>query len=223
MERDTCANVLEALDPAVRSQMLGVMHEISLSAGEQIFAQGDAASGLFIITSGRVKVTRFTSEGHEMILCMPGPNGCFCPISLLDGDAQLGTAQAATDVTLLYAKAGDIRGFYHRYPQLADKMMKTCLQDMRRLVERLEALTFESLKKRLARVLLDKSLSVKIDHTTQDEIRLTQQEIAQLVGVSRESVSHLLAVWEREETLVLKRGRVIISNRDRLEYIVAQR
>jgi len=171
------------------------------------------------VISGRVKVVRVTSDGHEMILCMIGPDGCFCPLSVMDDGLQLGMAQAATDVTLLSVKAAEFRKFYQNNPQLADRMMKTCLHDMRRLVERLESLTFENLKRRLARILLEKSVAVPIDHTTQDEIHLTQQEIAQLIGVSRESVSHLLAVWEKENALVLKRGRVIISHRDILEQL----
>lgn len=223
MEINTCANVIESLDPNIRSKLLGIMHELFFSAGEQIFAQGDSAAGFFVVVSGRVKITRLTSDGHEMILCMIAPKGCFCPISLLDGGSQLGMAQAISDVTLLYAKAADIRGFNQYYPQIADRMIKTCLYDMRRLVERLESLTFESLKKRLARFLLEKSIPVSIDHTTQNEIHLTQQEISQLIGVSRESVSHLLAAWERESALVLKRGRVIISHRDLLEQLAAGR
>jgi len=141
----------------------------------------------------------------------------------MDDGAQLGMAQAATDVTLLSIKAAEFREFYQNNPQLSDKMMKTCLHDMRRLVGRLESLTFESLKIRLATILLEKSVAVPIDHTTQDEIHLTQQEIAQLIGVSRESVSHLLAVWEKENALILKRGRVIISHRDKLEQLAARK
>ena len=219
MEQDTCANVIKTLDLDIQSALLEIMREVSFSAGDQIFAQGDPASNFFIVVSGRVKVMRVTSDGHEMILCMITPGGCFCPLAVMDEGSHLGMAQAATDVTLLCAKSDDFRVFYKNNPQLADKMMKTCLHDMRRMVGRLESLTFESLKMRLARILLEKSVSVPIGRTTQNEIRLTQQELAQLIGVSRESVSHLLAVWERENALVLKRGRVIISHRDMLEQL----
>jgi CRP/FNR family cyclic AMP-dependent transcriptional regulator len=219
LEQDTCANVIQTLDPDIQSALFEIMREVSFSAGDQIFAQDDPASKFFVVVSGRVKVMRVTSDGHEMILCMITSGGCFCPLAVMDEGSQLGMAQAATDVTLLCAQATDFRAFYQNNLQLADKMMKTCLHDMRRLVGRLESLTFESLKMRLARILLEKSVSVPIDHTTRDEIHLTQQEIAQLIGVSRESVSHLLAVWERENALVLKRGRVIISHRDILEQL----
>lgn len=206
----------------MRSRLFGIMHEVSFPAGEQIFAQGDPASRFYIVVSGQVKVTRVTRDGHEMILCMLGPSSCFCPLSLLDAGSQLGMSQAATDVTLLCAKATDLREFYQNNPQLYDAIVKTCLQDMRRLVERLESLTFQSLKKRLARLLLEKSVPVQIDHVTLSEIRLTQQELAQLVGVSRESVSHLLETWKKQDMLVLKRGRVIISHRDMMEQLAAE-
>jgi len=219
MESIGCTTLLESLDPVVQSSLRGIMHEVSFPAREQIFAQGDPASSLYIVVSGRVKVMRVTSDGSEMILCMLGPGGCFCPLPILDGGSQLGMAQAATDVTLLCAKAADFRKFCHTHPQLADALTQTCLQDMRRLVSRLELITFKSLKKRLATVLLEQSFPVQTGYTTLDEIHLTQQELAQLVGVSRESVSHLLAMWEREDLLIQKRRRVIIRRRDIIEQL----
>ncbi len=206
----------------MRSRLFGIMHEVSFPAGEQIFAQGDPASSFYIVVSGRVKVTRVTRDGHEMILCMLGPSSCFCPLSLLDAGSQLGMSQAATDVTLLCAKVANVREFYQNNPRFYDAMVKTCLQDMRRLVERLESLTFQNLKKRLARLLLEKSVPVQIDNATLGEIRLTQQELAQLVGVSRESVSRLLAMWEREDLLTLKRRQVIIHRRDMMEQLATE-
>jgi len=198
------------------------MHEVAFPTGGQIFAQGDPASGLYIVVSGRVKITRITNNGQEMILCLLGPGGCFCPLPVLDEGSQLGTSQAVTDVTLLCAKAAEFREFYRNNRQLFEVLIQTCLQDMRRLAERLESLTFESLKMRLARVLLEKSVPAQTGQTTLDEIRLTQQELAQLVGVSRESVSHLLAMWQREDILTLKRRHVIIHRRDMMEQLATK-
>jgi len=219
MESIGCATLLESLDPVVRSSLRGIMHEVSFPAGEQIFAQGDPASSLYIVVSGQVKVMRVTNDRYKMILCVLGPGGCFCPLPILDGGSQLGMSQAATDVTLLCAKAADFRELYNDYPQLADALIKNRMQDMRRLVARLELLTFKSLKKRLAGVLLEQSVPVQTGHTTLDEIHLTQQELAQLVGVSRESVSHLLAMWEREDLLIQKRRRLIIRRPDIIEQL----
>jgi CRP-like cAMP-binding protein len=195
------------------------MREVSFPAGSQIFGQGDPVASFFVVVSGRVKLTRVTSDGHETILCMLGPGGCLCPLPLLDSGSQLGMAQAVVDSRLLSIGADDFREFCRNTPQLTNMMVATCLQEMRGMVERLESLAHDSLRKRLARLLLDEGRPGHIDDAVPDEIHLTQYEMAQLVGSSRESVSHLLLAWEREDWLSLKRRRVTIRRRDAIEQI----
>lgn len=214
-----CSTLIASLSPEVRSRLFGKMREVSFPAGSQIFGQGDPADSFYVVVSGRVKLTRVTSDGREAILCMLGPGGCLCPLPLLDSGSQLGMARAATDSLLLCIGANDFREFCRNTPQLNDAMVATCLQEMRGMVERLESLAFDSLKKRLARLLLKEGHAGHIDDTIPDEIHLTQHEMAQLVGSSRESISHLLAAWEKEGWLSLKRRQVTIRRSDIIEQI----
>jgi CRP-like cAMP-binding protein len=222
MEHTSCANLLDSLDPAIKSELTGIMQEVSFKEGDRIFDQDDQGSDIYIVLSGQVKVIRVTPDGQEMILCVLGPSGLFCPLALVDRDLQLGSSQAITDVTLLCAKATDFHQFCDDHPHFANTLMKTCLYDMRQLVGRLEALTFQSLQQRLISILLNKSIPVEIGSSMHDEIHLTQQELAQLAGATRESVSNLLSRWEREGMLAVKRRRVIILRRDMMEQLAAK-
>ena len=220
MEKNSCADILNSIDADTQSDLQAILTSVSYSKGDQIFAQGDKASGIYIVTSGLVKMVRVTTDGHEMILCMLGPGGCFCPIAAYDGGSQLGFAQAAKDSVISFATSADFHNFAQSHPQFSEVVMRSCIMDMRRMVERLESLTFYKLKSRLARTLLDNCLKTRIDHTELSVVTLTQRELSQLTGVSRESISHQMAIWEKEDILTVKRGSVILRNPVLLEKFV---
>ena len=98
---------------------------------------------------------RITSDGNELILCMPGPGEPFCPVTLLDGGPQLGTAFAVSDVSLLHCNRQAFDALCEKYPEVLSAVRAACLGEVRRLAQRLELRSFASLKKRLAAVLLD--------------------------------------------------------------------
>jgi len=205
----------------VRARLRSLLREETFPAGQQIFAQEAPTSIFCIIAAGRVKVARVTPDGFEIMLCVRGPGEFLCPVTTLDGEPQLGTAVAMTDVTILQADRDAFMALCHKYPALLAVLQSACLGEVRHLIRRMETLAFGSVRNRLIHFLvtwcrrLDPSGSISA-------IRLTHQELGSLVGASRESVSRCLAQLQREGLVELKRGRVVIRDRERLEALTGE-
>jgi len=217
MEHREHRSLLEMLQPDTREKLLSILKKKSYAAGEQIFPQGAPPSAIYFVVSGQVKVARTPPDGHEIILCMPGAGDSFCPVTVLDGGPQLGMAQAVTDTEVLRVDSRQFLSLCHEHPQLQASIQQACLGEVRRLIQRIELLSFRTLRQRLATVLLHNVRRQPSGPCRSAELRITQQELAQMVGGSRESTSRLLALWERGGTVKLGRGRVTIIDPDRLE------
>ncbi len=206
----------------VQARVRGIMHEASFMAGEQIFSQGAPCTAVYLVVSGQVKVLRVTPEGSAIVLCVRGPGEYFCPVPVLDSGTQLGSAEALTDVTLLWAERAAFLALCRVTPDLLVAVQGDCLGEVRRLVSRLEMATFGSTKARLAVALLAESLRRQSGDTPPDTVHLTHQELGELVGSSRETVSRVLAQMEREGLVTLGRQRIIIRDREALKALSGQ-
>jgi len=213
-ENSEVFRLLAGLPVDIQTRLLAAAHSETYRQGEHIFAQGDAPSAFYIVMTGRIKVVRVTREGYENILCVRGPGDHFCPVSLLDRGDQLGRAEAMTDCSVLRIKKDDFLQLCDECPELLALVQGDCLAEVRRLLHRLEVIAFRSVEQRVAYALLASS-----QREGSDVLRLTQQELGALIGASRESVSRTLSVFEGRGLVHLKRGRVTIANRRRLEEI----
>jgi len=207
----------------VEARLRGLLRVRTFQAGEAIFLQDEPPEAIYLVASGRVKITRSTPEGYENILCMRGPGDYFCPVPLLDRGRQLGTAFAVTDVTLFVANQVDFCRLCLDSPALLSVVQGDCLAEVRHLLTRLEAFAFRSIRERLALVLMDAvRRQLGVDSVTglpSDgfELRMTQQDLAGLVGGTRESVSRNLQDLAREGAVVLSRGRIVILHWELLQ------
>ena len=196
------------------------MDEVFFPAGAQIFTQDVLADDLYIVCRGRTKLVRVTSDGNELILCMPGPGEPFCPVTLLDGGPQLGTAFAVSDVTLLHCNREDFDTLCIEHPEVLSAVRAACLGEVRRLAQRLELRSFSSLKKRLAALILD-ATRIQAQRGDPMEMRnITQQNLADIIGASRERVSTVLAEWRDAGIVSTRRGGITVRSRDKLVFLL---
>lgn len=210
------------LPQEVEKRLRSLLRVRTFQAGEAIYLQGEPPEAIYLVASGRVKIVRVTPEGYENILCLRGPGEYFCPVPLLDQGLQLGTAFAITDVTLLQASQAEFIQLCQESPALLSVVQGDCLAEVRHLLNRLEAFAFRSIRERLALVLLDavrRQPKGDQDRPAPLEVRLTQQDLAGLVGGTRESVSRNLQELERLGAITLGRGRVLIRNLERLQQV----
>jgi len=192
---------------------------INVSAGESIFLQNENPRNLYLVGSGKVKISRVTRDGYESILCVRRVGDFFCPIPLLDSGGQLGTAVAMDNVTLFCIDKETFNALCREYPDFLNIVQGDCLGEVRNLMSRLEAYAFRSIRERLAFALLEEIRRQKDGKHQKQEVYITQQDLAALVGASRESVSRALNKLAKEGTLSLSRGKVTIHDIYQLEKI----
>ena len=209
--------LFDGLSPDVRADLSKVLRVLTFSAGESIFAQNAPATAIYIVASGRVKIVRVTSVGDEIILCVRQAGEYFCPVTVLDGKPQLGESIAMTDVTILWAERQAFLELSEKHPCLLSVVQGACLLEIRHLVRRLESRSFRNVKERLAHTLLTESRRKNGHNGAGNVVFLTQQELGNLIGASRESVSRTLARFERSGLVGLERGRVTLKDLDELE------
>jgi CRP/FNR family cyclic AMP-dependent transcriptional regulator len=206
----------EQIDAALVAVMRQYMTEVSFRAGTQMFSQDALASDLYIVCTGRTKLVRVTSDGNELILCMPGPGEPFCPVTLLDGGPQLGTAFAVSDVTLLHCNRKSFDLICEDHPEVLSAIRAACLGEVRRLAQRLELRSFSNLKKRLAALMLDATRIQAQQGGQLELLNITQQNMADIIGASRERVSMEIAEWRDAGIISTRRGSISILSRDEL-------
>ncbi len=207
------------------AETLAKLHELlrvqTFAAGEQIFAQGVMSSAFYIVAKGQVKITRLTHEGHESIVCMREPGEFFCPVAILDGGSELGTAVPLTETMVLWADRESFVNLCHERPGLLALVQDACLGKVRHLIQRLEIMAFHNVRERLIHTLLVE-VTRQASGTPNDVVLLTQQELGTLIGASRESVSRVLTELQREGLVSLGRGRVVISDRQQLALLLTE-
>lgn len=208
------------LPPEINAALRQSLHVCTYAQGTPIFHQADSPEAVYLVASGRVKITRITAKDYESILCVRGPGEYFCPVPLLDGNVHLGTAYALTDVTLFWVERETFQRLCEQSSELLALVQGDCLAEVRNLLHRLEAFAFRSVRERVGIALLEETCCQPPDDQPSNRLDLTQEEIAGLIGASRESVSRNLRALEEEGILELGRGRVIIQDRERLSDLV---
>ncbi len=206
------------LQPEIETELRNHLRVFSFLAGEPVFIQGASPEAIYLVANGRVKVVRGTMEGHESILCMRDTGDYFCPVPLLDGGKHLGTAVAITDVTLFSIERETFNTLCMRSPQLLATVQSDCLSEVRHLLNRLEVFAFRNIKERLAIELINQAQQQRRNGRL-TELRLTQQDLADLIGASRESVSRILKEFERDDLVILGRGRITLKNKQQLRQL----
>ncbi|NHZ71752.1 MAG: cyclic nucleotide-binding domain-containing protein [Aquificales bacterium] len=207
------------LPPEIETELRKHLRVFSFSAGEYVFIQGASPKAVYLVANGRIKVVRGTPEGHETVLCMRSSGDYFCPVPLLDGGKHLGTAVAVTDVTLFSIEREIFTDLCAQSPELLATVQGDCLSEVRNLLNRLEIFAFRNVRERLAIALLNQA-GQQNKNGRATELRLTQQDLADLIGASRESVSRVLKEFERNQFVTLGRGRIILKDKKRLQRLV---
>lgn len=189
-----------------------------LDRGELLFSRGDEGDALYGVIAGLIRIWISSEGGKELILGLMEPGDIFGEIALLDGLSRTADAYAAEDSLLLVIERAQFVLLLEREGRLARHVIELLCERLRANTERLGEHAFMNLGARLARKLC--ALSVAHGRHEQQEItidmRLSQTELAQMLGVTREAVNKQLKTWSREGVLRFDRGRITIANSKRL-------
>ena len=192
-----------------------------MKRGETLFLFGDEGSQLFLVLSGRVLLSRVTSEGKEVVLAGVEAGQVFGEMSLLDGSPRSATATVAEAGALYVISRGGLLDAIRTHPDLALSIMAELGRRIRTTNRLVESISFLELGPRLARLLtlLAKNGEHRDDSSVVLGAKYTQSELGKRVAASRESVSKQIAEWGRKGLLDSDAGRIIICDLERIEDI----
>lgn len=186
-----------------------------------IFSQSDPGDALFGVITGRVRISASSAGGREVFLNIMEPGDTFGEIALLDGQARTASASATATSELLIVTREQFLGLLAREPQLVDHLLRLLCARLRWVSEFAEESALLPVPARLARRLL--SLGKLHGHESRAglELKVSQEEMARFLGLSRQIVNHHLQEWKARHWVDLGRGKIMILNSRALEAVVA--
>jgi CRP-like cAMP-binding protein len=212
------AGLFQGVDPEA-AEALGKELEIAeIRKGDVVFTEGEPGDSLYIILSGKVKLGRRAADGRQNLIAIMGPADMMGELSLFDPGPRTATATAVTDLRLARLRKQALRPWLTNRPEIAEQLLRVLARRLRRTNDALADLIFTDVPGRVAKNLLQMAARFGtrdggVLRVTHD---LTQEELAQLVGASRETVNKALADFASRGWLRLDGKSVIILDPERL-------
>jgi CRP-like cAMP-binding protein len=212
------APLFAALDDAAAASLLANMVSVKISKGSVLFAEGDEGDQLYVIAEGKLKLGTSSGDGRENLLSILGPGEMFGELSLFDPGPRTSTATAVTDAKLLSLGQEKLLPWLAENPKVSLQLLARLAQRLRRTNEAVGDLVFSDVPGRVAKALIDlgERFGKKTDEGLFVHHDLTQEELAQLVGASRETVNKALADFAGRNWLKLDGRAVLITDFERL-------
>lgn len=213
------APMFAALDAEAAAALRSSMDSVHLNKGQVLFNEGERGERLYIITDGKMKLGHTSTDGRESLLAVLGPGELLGELSLFDPGPRTATATALTDTSLMGLGHAALRPWLTGRPEVAEALLQALAVRLRRTNEQMADLVFSDVPGRVAKTLLE--LGEKFGRPLPDGIHvthdMTQEELAQLVGASRETVNKALADFAARGWIRLESRSVVLIDPERLE------
>jgi CRP-like cAMP-binding protein len=201
------------------SKVAGLAVVKNFAAREAVVSQGDPARSLFAIVRGKLKVTSSGPDGRDVVLSIMSEGEVFGEVALLDGGLRSATCTAMEPCELLAIDRSEFMALLEQSPGIAVKLLQVLGARVRRLSQRSEDTALLDVPSRLARCLV--GLAERFGEKRRSPLRgieitlkLSQQELGDMVGATRESVNKNFGDWTRQGLLELVSGRMVILDID---------
>ena len=212
------APLFAALDVEGAAALRASLVERNVVKGEVLFAEGEPGDRMYVIVEGKVKLGQTSVDGRESLLAVLGPAEMFGELSLFDPGTRTSTATALTDAIVLGLGNDQLRPWLAGRPEVAAALLQALARRLRRTNEAMADLVFSDVPGRVAKALME--LGEKFGTITPDGLMvthdMTQEELAQLVGASRETVNKALADFAQRGWIRLESRQVLILDVERL-------
>ena len=213
-------SLFSQLSPPAIEHLGSHVKRCRLPRGTVIFAKGEPGTGLMGVLAGAVKISVPSADGREIVLSIMHEGDIFGENALLDGHPRTGSATAMTDCELMVIERRNFIPFLRSQPDLAIQIIEILCSRLRRTTEQVQDMTFLNLSTRLAKTLL--RLTADAERGSALKVAITQREISQIIGRSRESTNKQLRSFAKLGLLRLKRGAIVVVQRDKLAKVAAQ-
>jgi CRP-like cAMP-binding protein len=202
---------LEALVAATTLRRLGTR--------EPLYHKGDPAAQVYVVVSGRLKVTSTSKEGDEVVLNLLDAGEVVGELPLLVGGQRTASVTALEPTELLVLERREFLRFLREHPDAAVELLAVLAERVVRLSEYVEDTVFLGVAARIAKklLLLAEQFGDEDDASVRVALRLSQGELANFVGTSRETVNKQIRAWSEDGILDMESGSITIHKRDELE------
>lgn len=216
--------LLKILSAQDRQQVLGEMTETRYGKGQYIFREGDPAEYFHIVKEGSVKCVKSSLDGKECTLkvLMPGDLFC-CDASAFDGASHPGTAQPMGDVSVLRMKKDAYFKMLRRNPDAAMEVIRYLGNRLNEAQEKAKILALDSADQRLASLLVNlaERSGIKEPQGIRLSVRLTRQDMANMVGVTTETAIRIMARFKKTHLVSGTASRLVIRDLPRLKQLAS--
>jgi len=183
-------------------------------AGYEIYAKGSPGQSMAAVSSGSVKMTSVSIEGKEIVFNIAHLVDIFGEIAFLDGGERSADAVAMTDCELLVLNRRDFMPILERRADICLILLRILCQRLRQTSEQVEDVLFRHLESRIAKALLHLTESARLSAVSASSVGLhvSQRELGNIAGGSRESVNKHLQAWHKAGWIDLGKGTIVIRN-----------
>ncbi|OBG89505.1 Crp/Fnr family transcriptional regulator [Mycobacterium sp. NS-7484] len=212
------AGIFQGVSPDAVAALVRQLEPVTFRRGEVVFAEGEPGETLYIITAGKVKIGRKSADGRDSLITLMGPSDMFGELAIFDPGPRTSTVTALTEVKAVVMSRVVLRSWIADRPEIAEQLLRVLARRLRRTNDNLSDLIFTDVPGRVAKQLLylaqrfgsRDGTALRVDH------ELTQEEIAQLVGSSRETVNKALSDFAQRGWIRVQGRSILIDNAERL-------
>jgi CRP-like cAMP-binding protein len=209
------------LAPDELERLVAYMRLVRQPARAVLFRKGDPGTHMVVVVRGRVKVCTHSEDGKELVLNLINPGEVVGEIALLDGADRTADAVTLVDSDLLILERRDFIPFLHRHPDACMRLIAVLCERLRRTSELLEEALFLEGSSRLAKRLvhLAEIFGKPVSDGVKIGISLSQQQLGNMVGMSRESMNKQLKQWRQDGLVRIEDGCYVLTKPDALRDI----
>jgi CRP/FNR family cyclic AMP-dependent transcriptional regulator len=206
--------LLAELGPEVLARLAERVEMKEVRRREVVYLPGDPGRSLFFVNGGRIKVSKVTRDGKALTLSYCGPSEVFGETCLIDGGPRSEMAEAVENAMLTEVERADFERLLATHPSLGSSMTKLMVTRRRELENKVEGLVFRDVTSKLAELLVKLAGEYGVDDSrgTMVALKITHQELANLIGSTRETVSLTLSTFKKRKYIVTEGRKVIISD-----------
>jgi CRP/FNR family transcriptional regulator, cyclic AMP receptor protein len=201
--------IFGALGPELLDRLSSYAIPQSVNRGTTIFTRGDPGTSLFAVCSGTIKISAPSPGGKDAVFNLITDGAIFGEIAVLDGLPRTADAIAITDCSLMVIERRHFISLIHERPDFALKLIEVLCGRLRHTTEQLENVMFLDLPGRLAKTLLELAEQSRASPQGR-KIALTQRDLGEIIGMSRESTNKQLRIWQKRNWIRLERGGIVI-------------
>ena len=213
------APLFSALDAEAAAALRASTTVVRLAKGHILFREGEPGDHLYVVEHGKIKLGTASSDGRDALLAVIGPGEMIGELSLFDPGPRTATATALTDTVLRCLGHESLRPWLAGRPEVAEPLLQALARRLRKTNEAMSDLVFSDVPGRVAKALID--LGERFGVPQGDAVvvthDMTQEELAQLVGASRETVNKALADFAHRGWIRLESRSVTLLDVDRLQ------